>query len=74
VKAYSNLIGLWYNADILDKVSIAPPTTFDPGLGTKVSAVRQVFGQGWNGVLAGQKTPQRSAQDVVDGLNRLLHP
>jgi len=46
----------------------------DPGLGTKVSAVRQVFGQGWNGLLAGQKSPQRAAQDVVAGLQRLLHP
>jgi ABC-type glycerol-3-phosphate transport system substrate-binding protein len=46
----------------------------DPGLGTKVSAVRQIFGQGWNAVLAGQKSPQRAAQDVVDGLQRLLHP
>ena len=46
----------------------------DPGLGTKVSAVRQVFGQSWNGLLAGQKSPQRAAQDVVDGLQRLLHP
>ena len=46
----------------------------DPGLGTKVSAVRQVFGQSWNGLLAGQKSPQRAAQDVVAGLQRLLHP
>jgi len=44
----------------------------DPGLGTKVSAVRQAFGRGWNGVLAGQQNPGRAAQDVVTELHRLL--
>jgi multiple sugar transport system substrate-binding protein len=44
----------------------------DPGLGTKVGAVREVFGQGWNAVLAGERSPQRAARDVVDGLRRLL--
>src|SRR5205085_9934231 len=29
IKAYSNLVGLWYNADILKEFSITPPTTFD---------------------------------------------
>jgi multiple sugar transport system substrate-binding protein len=44
----------------------------DPGLGTKVSAVRQTFGQGWNSVLAGQKQPRAAAQTVVDSLTKLL--
>jgi multiple sugar transport system substrate-binding protein len=44
----------------------------DPGLGRKVNAVRQVFGQGWNAVLAGQKSPHDAAQSVVDSLNKLL--
>jgi multiple sugar transport system substrate-binding protein len=44
----------------------------DPGLGTKVSAVRQTFGQGWNAVLAGQKEPRAAAQSVVDALSKLL--
>lgn len=29
VKPYANLIGLWYNKDILDEFSIEPPTTLD---------------------------------------------
>jgi multiple sugar transport system substrate-binding protein len=44
----------------------------DPGLGTKVSAVREVFGQGWNAVLAGETSPSRAARQVVDGLERVL--
>src|SRR3989440_12898636 len=40
VKPYSNLIGLWYNADILDKLSITPPVTFDE-LGAALAKVKQ---------------------------------
>lgn len=29
IKAYANLIAMWYNKDILDEYGIAPPTTWD---------------------------------------------
>lgn len=29
VQGYVNLLGLWYNADILDKIGVEPPTTLD---------------------------------------------
>jgi ABC-type glycerol-3-phosphate transport system substrate-binding protein len=29
VQGYVNLLGLWYNADILDKIGVKPPTTID---------------------------------------------
>jgi ABC-type glycerol-3-phosphate transport system substrate-binding protein len=29
VQGYVNLLGLWYNADILDKIGVKPPTTMD---------------------------------------------
>jgi multiple sugar transport system substrate-binding protein len=29
VQGYVNLLGLWYNADILDEVGVEPPTTMD---------------------------------------------
>ncbi|MCB2177939.1 MAG: extracellular solute-binding protein [Actinomycetales bacterium] len=29
VQGYVNLLGLWYNADILDKIGVQPPTTID---------------------------------------------
>lgn len=41
VQGYVNLLGLWYNADILDELGVAPPTTIDEldsALGTAVDA------------------------------------
>lgn len=41
VQGYVNLLGLWYNADILDELGVEPPTTMDEldsALGTAVDA------------------------------------
>ncbi len=44
----------------------------DPGLGTKVGAVRQAMARGWNAMMSGQQTPAAAAKGVVDTLGTLL--
>ncbi len=41
VQGFVNLIGLWYNKDILDELGIQPPTTFDELEADMAKAKRQ---------------------------------
>ena len=55
VQGYVNLLGLWYNKDILDKVGIAPPTTIDE----LTAALEKVTQAGYKGItLTGKPNDQ----------------
>ena len=45
VQGYVNLLGLWYNADILSKIGVQPPTTLDE-LETDMAAAKAAGYQG----------------------------
>ena len=46
IQTYVNLLALWYNKDILDKVGVAPPTTMDE-LG---AALEKITAAGYEGI------------------------
>jgi len=46
VQGYVNLLGLWYNADILDEVGVEPPTTLDD----LNAALDKVVAAGYSGI------------------------
>jgi multiple sugar transport system substrate-binding protein len=55
VQGYVNLLGLWYNKDILDKVGVKPPTTIDE----LTTALQKVTKAGYKGItLTGKPNDQ----------------
>ncbi len=55
VQGYVNLLGLWYNKDILDKVGVQPPTTIDQ----LTAALQKVTKAGYKGItLTGKPNDQ----------------
>jgi len=55
VQGYVNLLGLWYNKDILDKVGVRPPTTIDE----LTAALQKVTAAGYKGItLTGKPNDQ----------------
>ena len=70
VQGYVNLLGLWYNKDILDKVGVQPPTTIDQ----LTAALQKVTKAGYKGITLTGKPNDQGEWQSIPGCPRTVGP